>query len=79
MCAYIPPNDAASSANAAPNESGFTFYRRFVFYFLHLVRGGKQQVVNTIQILIAEKTDLDLPLPLAAQLNDSDLSAECSS
>src|SRR5262245_49228991 len=46
-------------------------------YFLHSIR-RKQQIVNTIEVLIAKEADLDLPWSFTAQLNDSDLRAECS-
>src|SRR5688572_10299279 len=47
-------------------------------YNLHLSR-REQQIVDSIEILVTEKTDLDLALAIAAKLDNPDLRAEGSS
>src|SRR5690349_1782824 len=47
-------------------------------YNLHLRDGRKEEVVNAIQILVAEEADLDLALSFATKLDDSDLGSKCS-
>src|SRR5215203_4629411 len=48
-------------------------------YILHAIRIYEEEIVDAVQILSVEKTDLDSSAPVRAILDNLHLSSECSS